>query len=59
MIKECLEFNFGIAENVRVRRTTGGILGKEFRKNAVLVFFGKVHGFDIDADYVGDRRGID
>jgi hypothetical protein len=55
VIEEGLELDLGVAQYVRIRRATGGILAQEFREHAVLVFGREIDGLERNPNDV--RRG--
>jgi len=59
MVEESAELDFGVAQHIRVRRTTGLVFGKEGGEHALAVFLGEVDHFDVDADLVGDTHHVD
>ena len=59
VIEEGLELDFGIAQDVRIRRPPGLVFAQEFGKDALAVFGGEIHDFYVDTDPVGDTHHID
>ena len=59
MVQKCLELDLGIAQHIRVGRAPGLVLAQKLGEHPVFVFGGEVHMFDLDAQHVGDRGGID
>ena len=53
VVQKRVELDFRIAQHVRIGRAAGLIFAQKFGKNTLLVLFGKVHGFQIDADFFG------
>src|SRR5690606_8891043 len=52
------ELDFAIAEDVRVRRAAGAVLGDEMLEHAVPVFGGEVARVAADAQAAADRDGV-
>ena len=59
VIEERAKLDFGIAQNVGIRRAAGAILRQEIIENTFLVLGREVDGFDVDADPLGNGDGID
>ena len=59
VIEEGLELDFRVAQHVGIGRAPRLVFRKEVAEYAVLVFGGKIHGFDVDADQVRNRNRID
>ena len=59
VVEERAELDLAVAQHVRVRRAAGGVLAQEVREHALAVLGGEVHGGELDAEDVGDRRGVD
>lgn len=58
VVEERLELDFAVAEDVRVRRTAGLVLGKEVLEHVIPVFRGEVRRVQLDADPVADGLGV-
>ena len=59
VIEEGLELDFGVAQDVGVGRAAHLVFAQELGEHAVLVFGGEIDVFDLDAEHVGHRCGID
>lgn len=59
VVEEGLELDLRIAQNVRVRGAAGLVFAQELGKHAVLVFGGKVDGFDVHAHHIGHAGRVD
>ncbi len=58
VIQEGLELDLGVAEDIGVGGTPGGVFAKKFGEYAILVFGGEIHRLDVDSDQVGDADGV-
>src|SRR5690606_7900101 len=54
IVEERLELDFAVAEDIRVGRTSGLVLGEEVLEDVVPVFGGEIGGVQLDADPVAD-----
>jgi hypothetical protein len=59
VVQEGLELDLGVAQDVRVGRAAGLVFAQELGEDAVFVVGGEVDVFDLDADHVGHRGGVD
>ena len=59
VVKKGSELDFRIAEHVGIGRAAGAVFPEETGKDAFLVLFGEIDGFDIDADDVRYAARID
>ena len=58
VIEKGFELDFAIAEDVRVRRASGFVLGQKVLEDVIPVLSGKVGGVQLDADAVAYRLSI-
>ena len=58
VIEKGFELDFAIAEDVRVRRASGFVLGQKVLEDVIPVLSGKVGGVQLDADAVAHGLGI-
>src|SRR5260221_5149922 len=59
VIQKSLEFDFGIAQYVRIRRTACRVLAQKFSEYPVLVLGREVYRFKITAEQISRDGGID
>ena len=59
VVQKRLEFDLGVAQNIRVGRAACRILAQELGKNTVFVAGRKVDVFNLDADHIRYRCRID
>ena len=59
VIDKGLELDFTVAQHIGVGRASGAVFVQELREHAVLVFGSEVDRFELDADHIGDRCGVD
>ena len=59
VVEESLELDLGVAEHIGVGRAPRAVLGEEGCEDALAVLGGEIDGFEIDADALGGRGGID
>ena len=58
MIEKCLEFDFRIAQDIRIGSSPCFILPKELGKNPILVFGRKIDHFNINTDHIGNGNRV-
>ncbi len=58
VVEERLELDFAVAEDVRIRRASGLVLGQEVLEHVIPVFGGEVGGVQLDADLVAHGLGV-
>src|SRR5712692_5860713 len=58
VIEEGPELDLGVAQHVRVGSAAGGVFREEGAEDALLVFRGKIHRLQVDADHLGDRGAV-
>ena len=58
VVEERLELDFAVAQDVRVRCTTGLVFGQEVFEHVVPVFGGKIGGVQLDANFVAHGLGV-
>ena len=59
VVQKRLEFDLGIAQDVRVGCESGLVFAHKLRKNPVFVIGRKIDVFNLDAQHIGHGRGID
>ena len=59
VVKEGSKFNFGIAEDIGIRRPSCAVFAQKVGEDALAVFLGKVDSFNIDSDNICDGACID
>ena len=58
VIKKCLEFDFGIAQNIGVGCSPCGVFAQKIGKDPVFVLCSEVHSLNVDPDQIGHADGI-
>ena len=53
------EFDFRVAQHVRVWRPARIVFMQKRGKNAIAIFLGKVHDLDIDTENIGHAHDVD
>ena len=59
VVEKAFEFDFGIAQNIGIRRASGRVFFEKIGKDVVFVLGGKIDDVDVDADDVGDGNRIE
>ena len=59
MIQKCLELDFAVANHIRVWRAPGAVFVQKLRKHPFAIFSDKIDRFQLDADDVAGRGGVD
>ena len=58
MVQKCLEFNFRIAQNIRIGRPSSDVFFQKLCKNAVLVISSEVDVLNFNAQNVSNRHRV-
>ena len=59
MIEERAELDLAVAQHVGIGRASRRVVAQEMREHALAVFGGEVDRFELDADDIGHRGGVD
>jgi len=59
VVQKAFEFDFGVAQHIRIRRAPRAVLFEEISEYVVFVLGGEVDDVDVYADDVGDGNGIE
>ncbi len=59
MVEERAELDLAVAQHVRIGRPARRVIAQEMREHALAVLGREIDRFELDADDVGHRRGID
>ena len=58
VVQKAFEFDFGIAQDIRVWRAARAVFFKEISKYVVFILRGEIDDVDVDADDIGNGNGI-
>ena len=59
VVQKAFEFDFGIAQHIRIRCAACAVFFEEIGKYVVFVLCGEIDDVDVDADDVGNGNGIE
>ena len=58
VVQKAFEFDFGVAQHIRIRRASRAVFFEEIGKYIVFILRGKIDDVDIDTDDIGNGNGI-
>ena len=59
VVQKAFEFDFGVAQHIRIRRAPRTVFLKKISKDFVFILRGEIDDVDIDADNIGNGDGIE